>query len=864
MNPFYGTKGSRTAKIFVCGESYGRTETREQRPFVGESGQDLDKLFNESGLSVNDCFYSNVVNEQPPNNDMSKFFHSTKIARESRLLTTNGLYPHENVLQGLDNLRTQILTIKPKVIIGLGNYTLWALTNDKFSIGNDGGTKIPTGITQWRGSQLYTSPSFGSIPFLPTYHPAAALRTYPWRYMIKHDLKTRVKLAFDPNAWKEPDYDFILRPNLNDVVTRLNSFLERLAVGKLKLSWDLETRSELIACVGIADSPIRAICIPLLCEENDSGYWNQAEEFIIVALLREILAHKNLVLIGQNFLYDIQYLIDQMFVYPSISFDTMIAHHTVWPGGGDPNDPTSNKGMMQGIQKKALYNLSSLYCKHHTYWKDEGKNWSKESEDVLWNYNCKDAVKTFEIEGEIQDLITSFDLQSQFNTQMLVANKVVLPMMVRGIKTDIADRIKVAEELRLALENLDARMAPIVPESIIPTKKGSKPWYRSPTKQKTLFYDILGVSPVFGKDKKTPTTSKEALPIIGQREPILIPVINLLELRRSLGVYYSTFAEAKAEADGRMRCSYSVPGTDTFRLSSSENIYGRAGNMQNIPSGNESTAYNFPNMRKAFTPDVGYEIGEFDLAGADAQVVAWEANDSDLKDAFRKGLKLHIHNVRMLYPERTKDMTDEELKATDHSGGIYHNSKRRVHGTNYGAQPGTFVTKLRTSLSEEQEFHERWFHLHPGIKDWHNRTNRQLSGLQCWKCNTLTGGTRVCSKCGAIVGRTVGNKFGYRIVYFDRINDLFTKALAWTPQSTVAINTNKGAIALAKYCPWVELLLQVHDSLIVQWPIKYSDRLDEVKKALYTVTVPYSDPLTIGWGCKLSRISWGHAEPIKW
>ena len=286
--------------------------------------------------------------------------------------------------------------------------------------------------------------------------------------------------------------------------------------------------------------------------------------------------------------------------------------------------------------------------------------------------------------------------------------------------------------------------------------------------------------------------------------------------------------------------------------------------MQNIPSGNESTAYSFPNMRKAFTPDAGYEIGEFDLAGADAQVVAWEANDADLKNAFRKGLKLHIHNVRMLYPERTKDMTDEELKATDHSGGIYHNSKRRVHGTNYGAQPSTFVTKLRTSLSEEQEFHERWFHLHPGIKDWHNRTNRQLSGLQCWKCNTLTGGTRVCASCGAIVGRTVGNKFGYRIVYFDRINDLFTKALAWPPQSTVAINTNKGAIALSMYCPWVELLLQVHDSLIVQWPIKYSDRLDEVKKALHTVTVPYADPLTIGWGCKLSRISWGHAEPIKW
>lgn len=864
MNFFYGTKGSRSARIFFCGESYGKSEQREQRPFVGESGQDLDKLCGEAGIPLNDCFYSNVVNERPPDNDMAKFFYTTKEAREQHINSTRGLYPHDNVLHGLENLRQQILAIKPTIIVGLGNYTLWGLTHENFSIGNVGGTKVPTGITQWRGSQLYTSPSFGSIPFLPTYHPAAALRTYPWRYMIKHDLKARVKLAFDPAKWKEPDYDFILRPNLDQVVQRLELFLDKLEKGQLELSVDIETRDELIACIGIADSKLRAICIPFLCEENPAGYWGNEEEFIIVRLLRRIFNHPNFYLIGHNFLYDIQYIIDQMFVRSKISFDTMISHHVVWPGGGDPNDPKSAKGMMQGIQKKALYNLSSLYCEHHVYWKDEGKNWKNESEDVLWNYNCKDAVKTFEIKSELQDLIAHFNLQAQFDTQHQVANKVVLSMMVRGIKTNPKDREKVAGELLQALDNLDARLAPLVSTSIFPPKKTkSAPWYRSPAKQKQLFYDLCGVAPVRNK-LGIATANKEALPIIAQREPILKRLIDLLELRRSIGVYHSTFATSDADPDDRMRCSYNLTGTDTFRLSSSENAYGRGGNMQNIPSGNEMEGFDFPNMRKAFTPDTGYEIAEFDLAGADAQVVAWEANDEDLKNAFRKGLKLHIHNVRMLYPERTKDMTDEELKATDHSGGIYHNSKRRVHGTNYGAQPSTFVTKLRTSLSEEQEFHERWFHLHPGIKDWHDRTHRQLAGLQCWKCNKLTDGARICSNCGAVTGRTIGNKFGYRIVYFDRVNDLFTKALAWPPQSTVAINTNKGAIALADRCPWVESLLQVHDSLIAQWPNKYSDRLMEVKDALHSVIVPYADPLTIGWGCKISKLSWGHAEPIKW
>lgn len=96
------------------------------------------------------------------------------------------------------------------------------------------------------------------------------------------------------------------------------------------------------------------------------------------------------------------------------------------------------------------------------------------------------------------------------------------------------------------------------------------------------------------------------------------------------------------------------------------------------------------------------------------------------------------------------------------------------------------------------------------------------------------------------------------------MNELYTKALAWCPQSTVAINTYKGALNLRREVSWVELLLQVHDSLFVQYPIRYSDRLGDIKQALHRVVVPYKDPLTIPWGVKVSRKSWGEAEQIKW
>ena len=38
-----------------------------------------------------------------------------------------------------------------------------------------------------------------------------------------------------------------------------------------------------------------------------------------------------------------------------------------------------------------------------------------------------------------------------------------------------------------------------------------------------------------------------------------------------------------------------------------------------------------PNIRKLYVPDPGYEIFDIDFSGADAQVVAWEADDKPLK-----------------------------------------------------------------------------------------------------------------------------------------------------------------------------------------------------------------------------------------
>lgn len=270
-----------------------------------------------------------------------------------------------------------------------------------------------------------------------------------------------------------------------------------------------------------------------------------------------------------------------------------------------------------------------------------------------------------------------------------------------------------------------------------------------------------------------------------------------------------------------------------------------------------------PNLRKFFVPDIGFYISDFDLAGADAQVVAWESGDEELKDAFRKGLKIHIKNARDIFPDKTKGYSDEALKKLDYPGGIYHDCKRGVHATNYGAVAPTLAARLGWTTIESERFQKNWFGLHPKIKEWHERTDRCLLGAQCWNCFAMAEGEAICKHCGEALGRTVKNAFGYRRIYFDRMDDLLPKALAWVPQSTVAICTDRAAVQIDEQVKWCQLLLQVHDSLVGQFPFDRRQDLPELKKAM-DIEVPYEDPLHIPWGCAISTKSWGDCEPYAW
>jgi DNA polymerase I-like protein with 3'-5' exonuclease and polymerase domains len=241
-----------------------------------------------------------------------------------------------------------------------------------------------------------------------------------------------------------------------------------------------------------------------------------------------------------------------------------------------------------------------------------------------------------------------------------------------------------------------------------------------------------------------------------------------------------------------------------------------------------------------FIPDPGKVIVDADLAGADAQVVAWEAGDAKLKAAFRAGQSVHLMNGEDLLGKEFTHAEGHHRSPGTPKGRLYDALKRFVHGTNYlsSARNLHLNPAIGWPLPDCERRQRRWFDLHPGIRDWHRRVEHSIASTH-----------------------SIRNRFGYRIVYFDRIDSVLTQAVAWGPQSTVAEVCFRGALRLKRELPWAELLLQVHDSIVFQIPNHRHEvsTLDLIRRTLEN-PVPYADPLIIQWGLATSTTSWGECK----
>jgi DNA polymerase I-like protein with 3'-5' exonuclease and polymerase domains/uracil-DNA glycosylase len=810
------------SRIFLVGEAWGSEEERTHLPFQGASGQLLNQLLHEAGIMRSECYASNVVNARPPRNDIEAWVTKKRKDITPTMIRLRDFWAEPIVLAGWHKLLAELHEVQPNIVVALGNTAMWALTG-------------LTGISKWRGSQLTASiprelyppgllgpaDSSWSGKVIPVLHPSAILRDPSQRQLAVLDLKRAAKER-SPNVYTNvPEWRFTVRPTFEQATETLRKLTDDVETGLLEwLDFDIETAAGHIECVGISWSLSEAIIIPLMCRERRTGYWSEEEEGEIVYALYRLLTHPRAKVRWQNGLYDAQYTYRWWHFVPRGAQDTMISHHSAFCG-----------------LPKSLAFQASMYCDHYVYWKDDGKVADLAvPEDERWRYNGTDCVRTREVGEASARTIASLGLGAVDDFQQKFFWP-VLQCMQRGIAVDKKVRAKFAEELMEEMSKREAFFAEVLGHPLDPHKK---------LQMAKLFYEDLGQPPIHLKAKRGipggVTCGKEALVEIAKREPILRGLVKAIAEHRSLGVFLSTFVNAPLDIDGRMRTSYNICGTETFRFSSSKNAFGSGTNLQNVPKGDESSEdddeevsllgrLRLPNVRKIFVPDPGFEIFDKDLSKADLRIVTWEADEPEMKAMLKEGRDPYVEIAREFYGDPTIKKTREDGSENPK----YRTFKSFAHGTHYLGTPYGLAGRLGLTVHQAEK-----------TQRWYLGRMRRIAEWQKEFCAALKS------------RRYAQNVFGYRRYYFGQVTDATCReAIAWVPQSTVALYINRIWMNIYERFPHIWILLQVHDSLVGQYPRhRREESLRNLEEASQIV-LPYDDPLIIPSGTKTSTVSWG-------
>ena len=156
--------GNPDAKIMIVGEGPGANEDLEGVPFIGRTGELLNKMLLSINLDRDNVYISNVVNYRPP---------------ENRNPT------EEEIARYLPYLIKHVEIINPKILILLGSTALNAI------IGND---KV---ISDARGKWIEKKIGSCNTLIIASFHPAFLMRQPDQKKLSWIDLKMIRKKILD-------------------------------------------------------------------------------------------------------------------------------------------------------------------------------------------------------------------------------------------------------------------------------------------------------------------------------------------------------------------------------------------------------------------------------------------------------------------------------------------------------------------------------------------------------------------------------------------------------------------------------------------------------------------------------------------
>jgi DNA polymerase-1 len=333
----------------------------------------------------------------------------------------------------------------------------------------------------------------------------------------------------------------------------------------------------------------------------------------------------------------------------------------------------------------------------------------------------------------------------------------------------------------------------------------------SPTQLAEILFDKLDLQPPGRRGgKKVRSTAADILETMSAQHELPRKVIEYREIAKLKSTYVDALPKLIHSETGRLHTSFSQTVAATGRLSSSDP------NVQNIPIRSELGR----EIRAAFVADKGRLLLSADYSQIELRVMAHFSQDPVLIEAFRNGEDIHARTAQEVFGVGPMAQTAEHRRA----------AKAINFGIIYGLSAFGLAQQLGIEQREAAQFINAYFTRYKGVKEYLDRV--LVETRQSGVAKTLFGRIRPIPD---IVSPQV------------QLRNFAERTALNSPLQGTAADLIKLAMIsidkrLAKEKLQAQMILQVHDELLFEAPIKELKALEKLVKeemeGVYKLAVP--------------------------
>ena len=346
---------------------------------------------------------------------------------------------------------------------------------------------------------------------------------------------------------------------------------------------------------------------------------------------------------------------------------------------------------------------------------------------------------------------------------------------------------------------------------------GSEFNLNSPTQLAEILFDKLNLQPPVRRGKgKVRSTAADILEEMKEQHELPGKVIEYREIAKLKSTYVDALPKLIHPETKRLHTSFSQTGTATGRLSSSDP------NLQNIPIRSELGR----EIRATFVAQKGQVLLSADYSQIELRIMAHFSKDPVLTDAFRNGEDIHARTAQEVFGVGPMAQTGEHRRA----------AKAINFGIIYGLSAFGLAQQLGIAQKEASQFINAYFTRYRGVKQYLD--NVLVETRKTGVAKTLFGRIRPIPEINSpqVQLRNFAERTALNSPLQGTAADLIKMAM-------ISIDARLKKEKLA-----AKMILQVHDELLFELPVKEKSKLEKLVKEEMENVHKLAVPLVVEMG----------------